>query len=129
MFFRLAYRAFSPAAICLRAAPTELTVFAFGEEQCRIVGARSEFGAHANAHRSRIVRLDQIVELVTHENGQYAIKLRDGSQHRSSRTYTQALEAWLHSQRDARKRHTLGRDRSIGTVNYRSQLTRAIDRG
>ena len=80
-------------------------------------------------HRSRIVRLDQIVELVSHENGQYAIKLRDGSQHHCSRTYTQALEAWLHSQRGVPKPRALDRDRSIGTVNYRTQLTRALDRG
>jgi two-component system LytT family response regulator len=49
-------------------------------------------------HRSRIVRLDQIVELSGRENGEYAVKLRDGSQHRCSRTYSGALDNWIGSE-------------------------------
>jgi hypothetical protein len=48
-------------------------------------------------HRSRIVRADQIVELVPMENGEFRIRLRDGSEHRSSRTYAPALANWLSS--------------------------------
>ena len=43
-------------------------------------------------HRSRIVRVDQIVELIPLENGEFRIKLRDGSEHRSSRTYAPSIE-------------------------------------
>jgi hypothetical protein len=46
-------------------------------------------------HRSRIVRWDQIAELTTQDNGEYRVKLRDGTEHRSSRTYTSVLENWL----------------------------------
>lgn len=46
-------------------------------------------------HRSRIVRWDQIFELTGQENGEYAVKLRDGSEHRCSRTYAGALQQWL----------------------------------
>ena len=53
----------------------------------------------ARIHRSRIVRLDQILELRSIENREYVVKLRDGSQHRSSRTYADRLEPWLHSER------------------------------
>jgi hypothetical protein len=42
-------------------------------------------------HRSRIVRWDQIVELSSREGGEYVVKLHDGSEHRSSRTYSGAL--------------------------------------
>ena len=38
-------------------------------------------------HRSRIVRVDQIRELVPLDNGEYRIRLQDGTEHRSSRTY------------------------------------------
>jgi hypothetical protein len=48
-------------------------------------------------HRSRIVRADQIVELVALDNSDYTVKLRDGSEHRSSRTYAPALVNWLRS--------------------------------
>jgi hypothetical protein len=48
-------------------------------------------------HRSRIVRVDQIVELMPLDNGEFRIKLRDGSEHRSSRTYAAALANWLHT--------------------------------
>ena len=46
-------------------------------------------------HRSRIVRWDQIVELNRQENGEYRVRLRDGTEHRSSRTYVPTLENWL----------------------------------
>jgi two-component system LytT family response regulator len=50
-------------------------------------------------HRSRLVRNDCIVELVNIDNGEYRIRLTDGSEHRSSRTYTDRLEKWLQSGR------------------------------
>ena len=46
-------------------------------------------------HRSRIVRTDQIRELVPLDNGEYRIKLQDGTEHRSSRTYASALSEWM----------------------------------
>jgi two-component system, LytTR family, response regulator len=46
-------------------------------------------------HRSRIVRIACIVELSAIDNGEYMIKLADGSQHRSSRTYTDKVKKWL----------------------------------
>jgi two-component system LytT family response regulator len=46
-------------------------------------------------HRSRIVRRDQITELLSEDNGEYLIKLRDGSEHRCSRTYSRVLATWL----------------------------------
>jgi len=46
-------------------------------------------------HRSCIVRWDQITELTRQDNCEYRIKLRDGTEHRSSRTYTSVLENWL----------------------------------
>ena len=51
-------------------------------------------------HRSRIVRVDQIVELATLENSEYRVKLRDGSEHRTSRTYAPSLTKWMHSNVD-----------------------------
>jgi LytTr DNA-binding domain len=48
-------------------------------------------------HRSRIVRWDQIVELGGRENGEYLVKLRDGSEHRCSRTYAATLANWIGS--------------------------------
>lgn len=48
-------------------------------------------------HRSRIVRMDQIIELLAMDNGEYRVKLRDGSEHRSSRTYAPSLVHWLRS--------------------------------
>jgi two-component system, LytTR family, response regulator len=46
-------------------------------------------------HRSRIVRIACIVELSAMDNGEYLIKLTDGSQHRSSRTYADKVKKWL----------------------------------
>jgi two-component system, LytTR family, response regulator len=36
-----------------------------------------------------------IVELSAVDNGEYLIKMTDGSQHRSSRTYADKLNKWL----------------------------------
>jgi two-component system, LytTR family, response regulator len=46
-------------------------------------------------HRSRIVRTERIVELRGIDNGEYLVKLSDGSEHRSSRTYAKHLDKWL----------------------------------
>lgn len=46
-------------------------------------------------HRSRILRVGRIVELRALENRDYIVKLSDGSEHRSSRTYADRLEQWL----------------------------------
>jgi len=46
-------------------------------------------------HRSRMVRTDRIVELHGIDNREYVVKLADGSEHRSSRTYAERLEEWL----------------------------------
>jgi two-component system LytT family response regulator len=48
-------------------------------------------------HTSRIVRTAAIVELRGIDGREYMVKLTDGSEHRSSRTYARALENWLHS--------------------------------
>lgn len=48
-------------------------------------------------HRSRMVRWDQISELTKLDNGEYHVKLLDGSVHRSSRTFSPKLEKWLQS--------------------------------
>jgi two-component system LytT family response regulator len=50
-------------------------------------------------HRSRIVRTNRIQSLRSIENHEYILKLSDGSEHRSSRTYADRLEAWLASGR------------------------------
>jgi two-component system LytT family response regulator len=53
----------------------------------------------ARIHRSRIVNLARILELRSIENREYIVKLRDGSQHRSSRTYAERIEGWLHMEK------------------------------
>jgi two-component system, LytTR family, response regulator len=53
-------------------------------------------------HRSRIVQSCYITELRSIDNGEYLVKLSDGSQHRSSRTYTKSVERWLHAAEDTR---------------------------
>ncbi len=55
-------------------------------------------------HRSRIVRWDQIVELSSREGGEYVVKLRDGSEHRCSRTYSGALARWISSEPNDKRR-------------------------
>jgi DNA-binding LytR/AlgR family response regulator len=46
-------------------------------------------------HRSRIIRGDFIRELRLIDNREYVVKLCDGSEHRSSRTYADQLEGWV----------------------------------
>jgi two-component system LytT family response regulator len=46
-------------------------------------------------HRSRIVQSKGIVELRSIENREFMVKLSDGSEHRSSRTYADRVERWL----------------------------------
>ena len=48
-------------------------------------------------HRSRIVRIKGILELRGIDNREFIVKLSDGSEHRSSRTYADRLECWLSS--------------------------------
>lgn len=43
-------------------------------------------------HRSSIVNIDRITELASLENGDYAVRLRDGTELRLSRTYREALD-------------------------------------
>ncbi|HEX4022118.1 MAG TPA: LytTR family DNA-binding domain-containing protein [Acidobacteriaceae bacterium] len=50
-------------------------------------------------HRSRIVQTESILELSSIENREFNVRLSDGSQHRSSRTYAVNLEHWLSSNR------------------------------
>lgn len=51
--------------------------------------------AFAMASCSRIVRGDFIRELRLIDNREYVVKLSDGSEHRSSRTYADQLERWV----------------------------------
>jgi two-component system LytT family response regulator len=46
-------------------------------------------------HRSRIVRTACITELRGIDNREYRVALRDGTEHRSSRTYADRLDEWL----------------------------------
>ncbi len=46
-------------------------------------------------HRSRIVRATCIRELRAIDNREYLVKLSDGTEHRSSRTYADRLDQWL----------------------------------
>jgi len=48
-------------------------------------------------HRSRIVRLGLIEEARSIDNREYLVRLSDGSEHRSGRTYAGRLEDWLAS--------------------------------
>jgi two-component system, LytTR family, response regulator len=48
-------------------------------------------------HRSRIVRLKCVRELRAIGNREYVVKLSDGSEHRTSRSYADQLERWLSS--------------------------------
>jgi|SRR5579862_476042 len=56
---------------------------------------RLDPAAFLRIHRSRIVRASGIRELRSIANGEYLVKLADGSEHRSSRTYADRLERWL----------------------------------
>jgi two-component system, LytTR family, response regulator len=53
----------------------------------------------ARIHRSRIVNLACILELRSVENREYVVKLRDGTQLRSSRTYADRIEGWLRAEK------------------------------
>jgi two-component system, LytTR family, response regulator len=46
-------------------------------------------------HRSRIVRVTCVRELLAMENREYLVKLSDHSEHRSSRSYADRLQDWL----------------------------------
>jgi two-component system, LytTR family, response regulator len=50
-------------------------------------------------HRSRIIRVGCIRELRPMDNREYLLKLSDGSEHRSSRSYADRLETWLSSEK------------------------------
>jgi two-component system, LytTR family, response regulator len=50
-------------------------------------------------HRSRIVRVSCVRELRSIDNREYLVKLSDGSEHRSSRSYADRLEDWLSSEK------------------------------
>ena len=50
-------------------------------------------------HRSRIVRMGCIRELRPMDNREYLVKLSDGSEHRSSRSYADRLDTWLSSEK------------------------------
>ena len=57
--------------------------------------AKLDSSHFARIHRSKIVNLSRILELRSVDNGEYIVKLRDRTQHRSSRTYAHTLENWL----------------------------------
>jgi two-component system LytT family response regulator len=50
-------------------------------------------------HRSRIVRMGCVRELRPMDNREYLVKLSDGSEHRSSRSYADRLDTWLSSEK------------------------------
>ena len=56
-------------------------------------------GQFLRIHRSRIVRANCIRELHPIDNREYLVKLSDGSEHRSSRTYAERLDEWLLSEK------------------------------
>jgi two-component system LytT family response regulator len=56
-------------------------------------------GKFLRIHRSRIVRTGCILELRSIDNREYLVKLSDGSEHRSSRSYARRLEEWLDSEK------------------------------
>ena len=50
-------------------------------------------------HRSRIVRVNCVRELRAIDNHEYLVKLTDGTEHRSSRSYSDRLDHWLSTER------------------------------
>lgn len=66
-------------------------------ETMNSLGQKLEPTRFARIHRSKIVNLARIVEVRSIENREYIVKLCDGSEHRSSRTYAHQIEGWLHS--------------------------------
>jgi two-component system LytT family response regulator len=64
-------------------------------ETMRSLGEKLNPEKFMRIHRSRIVRKACIQEFRSIENREYRIKLSDGSEHRSSRTYAEEIDAWL----------------------------------
>jgi two-component system LytT family response regulator len=64
-------------------------------ETMRSLGEKLNPEKFMRIHRSRIVRKACIREFRSIENREYRIKLSDGSEHRSSRTYAEEIDAWL----------------------------------
>jgi hypothetical protein len=71
-------------------------------ETMNSLGQKLDPAGFARIHRSKIINLARILELRSIENREYIVKLCDGSQHRSSRTYADQLERWLHSERSVK---------------------------
>jgi len=55
-------------------------------------------------HRSRIVRMELIEGAQSIDNREYMVRLSDGSEHRSGRTYAARLENWLDYRKSSRGR-------------------------
>jgi hypothetical protein len=66
-------------------------------ETMNSVGQKLDPTRFARIHRSKIINLARVLEVRSIENREYIVKLSDGSQHRSSRTYAGQLEGWIHS--------------------------------
>ncbi len=75
---------------------TSTGTFLFRETMQSLQG-RLDPSRFVRIHRSRIVRWDQIIELTKQENGEYLVRLLDGTVHPASRTYAPALDDWLRS--------------------------------
>ena len=71
-------------------------------ETMNCLGQKLDPAGFARIHRSKIINLARILELRSIENREYIVKLCDGSEHRSSRTYADQLERWLHSERSVK---------------------------
>jgi len=71
-------------------------------ETMNCLGQKLDPAGFARIHRSKIINLARILELRSIENREYIVKLSDGSQHRSSRTYADQLERWLDSERSVK---------------------------
>jgi two-component system, LytTR family, response regulator len=66
-------------------------------ETMRSLEQKLDPGKFLRIHRSRILSKARIVELRNIENRESLIKLSDGSEHRSSRTYADHIDSWLQS--------------------------------
>lgn len=64
-----------------------------------LTGANARAGNVLRIHRSRIVRKSSILELRSIDNREFTVRLSDGTEHRSSRTYADSLEGWLSSEK------------------------------
>jgi two-component system LytT family response regulator len=64
-------------------------------ETMAVLETKLDRARFARIHRSKIVNLSRIVEMCSVDNGEYMVRLRDGTQHRSSRTRSQKLKEWL----------------------------------